>query len=253
MLRNFKSKHSPVVSSLHYGVLLPSMDILFIEDEKEFATSLQKLLEFNYYSVDTASTGEQGLRLAKRKNYNLIILDVMLPGLDGFHVAQRIRQEGIATPIIMLTAREAVGDRVKGLDSGADDYLVKPFEFEELLARLRSVLRRQPQLPAQPSAKLLRIADLVLNPANYEVRRGGEIVALNNKEYEMLAYLVGRPGVAVSRKELGEQIWGKGRFKSNTIDVHIRYLRKKIDEDHKNQLIHTIRGRGYMVKEPASL
>lgn len=222
------------------------MNILFIEDEKEFAKSLKKLLELNHYLVDLAYDGEKGLKLVKKKDYDLIILDIMLPRVDGFKVANKIRQEQISTPIIMLTARDGVDDRVKGLDSGADDYMVKPFAFEELLARIRSLTRRK----TQPiSATRFQIADLELNPSNYEVRRNGQLIELNNKEYQMLYYLLGRLGKVVTRKELGENIWGKGKFKSNTIDVHIRYLRQKIDQGRKNKLIHTVRGRGYKIQE----
>lgn len=220
------------------------MNVLFIEDEKEFARSLKKLLQLNHYSVDLAFDGEKGLELLKKKNYDLLILDIMLPKMDGFEVAKRIRQEQISTPIIMLTARDAVDDRVKGLDSGADDYLVKPFAFEELLARLRSLVRRKSQ-PVGSSK--FQIADLELNPSNYEVKRGDKLVALNNKEYQLLYHLLGRLGRVVSREELGQAIWGRGKFKSNTVDVHIQRLRQKIDEGHQNKLIHTVQRRCYKI------
>jgi len=220
------------------------MDILFIEDEKEFAHPLQKLLALNQYLVDLAYTGEEGLKMIKGKEYDAIILDIMLPGLDGFKVAQKIRQEGILTPIIMLTARDAVGDRVRGLDSGGDDYLVKPFAFEELLARLRSLTRRKIQ-PVSPTK--FRLADLELNPSNYEVKRAGQPINLNDKEYKILHYLLGHQGNVVTRQELGKNVWGKKRFKSNVIDVQVQHLRKKIDEGHKNKLIHTVPRRGYKI------
>lgn len=222
------------------------MNILFIEDEKEFAQSLKKLLELNHYLVDLAYDGENGLKLLKKKDYDLIILDIMLPRMDGFEVAKKIRQKQISTPIIMLTARDAVDDRVKGLNKGADDYLVKPFVFEELLARLRNLIRRKRQLIT--STKFW-IADLELNPSNYEVKRNNKIIELNNKEYQILYYLLGRLGNVVTREELGENVWGKEKFKSKTIDVHIRLLRHKIDEGYKNKLIHTVRGRGYKIQE----
>jgi len=221
------------------------MKILFIEDEKEFANSLKKLLELNHYLVDLVYTGEKGLKLAKQKDYDLIILDIMLPRMDGFEVIKEVRQEKISTPIIMLTARDAVDDRVKGLDNGADDYLVKPFAFEELLARMRNLIRRKKQ-PLTPTK--FQIANLELDPSNYQVRRDGKLIELNNKEYQLLYYLLGHLGNIVSREELGERIWGKGKFKSNTIDVHIRYLRQKIDKGYKNKLIRTIRGRGYKIQ-----
>lgn len=220
------------------------MDILFIEDEKEFAQSLQKLLEFHHHGVDLVYTGEQGWKKTKSKKYDVIILDIMLPGIDGFRLAQKIRQEGISTPIIMLTARDAVGDRVKGLDSGADDYLIKPFEFEELLARLRSIMRRQPQ--ALTSA-VLRIADLELDSLKYKVKRGSLVLELNNKEYEILHYLLDHLGDVITREELWKHVWGKKKLKSNTIDVHIQSLRNKIDQGQKVKLLHTIRGRGYKI------
>lgn len=222
------------------------MNILFIEDEKEFAQSLKKLLELNHYLVDLAYDGEKGLKLLKKKDYDLIILDIMLPRIDGFEVVKKIRQKQISTPIIMLTARDAVDDRIKGLNRGADDYLVKPFVFEELLARLRSLIRRK----RQPiTSTKFRIADLELNPSNYEVKRNNKLIELNNKEYQILYYLLGRLGNVVTREELGENVWGKGKFKSNTIDVHIRLLRHKIDEGYKNKLIHTVRGRGYKIQK----
>lgn len=222
------------------------MNILFIEDEKEFAQSLKKLLELNHYLVDLAYDGEKGLKLLKKKDYDLIILDIMLPRIDGFEVVKKIRQKQISTPIIMLTARDAVDDRIKGLNRGADDYLVKPFVFEELLARLRSLIRRK----RQPiTSTKFWIADLELNPSNYEVKRNNKLIELNNKEYQILYYLLGRLGNVVTREELGENVWGKGKFKSNTIDVHIRFLRHKIDEGYKNKLIHTVRGRGYKIQK----
>ncbi|NQU82799.1 MAG: response regulator transcription factor [Parcubacteria group bacterium] len=222
------------------------MKILFIEDEKEFARSLKRLLELNHYLVDLAYDGEAGLELLKKKEYDLLILDIMLPKMDGFEVAKKVHQEKISTPIIMLTARDAVGDRIKGLDSGADDYLVKPFAFEELLARLRSLVRRKRQ---PPTPTKFQIGDLELSPSNYEVKRGGKLISLNNKEHQILHYLLGRSGKVVTREELGENIWGIKKFKSNTIDVHIRHLRQKIDKGHKDKLIHTIRGRGYKIQE----
>lgn len=222
------------------------MNILFIEDEKEFAQSLKKLLELNHYLVDLAYDGEKGLKLLKKKDYDLIILDIMLPRIDGFEVVKKIRQKQISTPIIMLTARDAVDDRIKGLNRGADDYLVKPFVFEELLARLRSLIRRK----RQPiTSTKFWIADLELNPSNYEVKRNNKLIELNNKEYQILYYLLGRLGNIVTREELGENVWGKGKFKSNTINVHIRLLRHKIDEGYKNKLIHTVRGRGYKIQK----
>lgn len=222
------------------------MRILFIEDEKEFARSVEKLLKLNHYSVDLAYDGEAGLKLAHKKNYDLIILDIMLPAIDGFGVAEEIRRRKIPTPIIMLTARDAISDRVKGLDSGADDYLVKPFAFEELLARIRNLTKR-PNRPITPTN--FKIADLELDPSKYEIKRGGKLIGLNNKEYQILYYLLGRAGRIVSREELGKNIWGKGRFKSNIIEVNMRHLRQKIDEGHKNKLIRTVRGRGYKIQE----
>ncbi len=222
------------------------MNILFIEDEKEFAQSLEKLLKLNHYLVDLAYNGERGLKLLEKKSYDLIILDIMLPRMDGFEVAKKIRQNRVSSPIIMLTARDEVDDRVKGLNSGADDYLVKPFAFEELLARLRSLTKRKEQ-PIGPTK--FRVADLELNPSNYEVKRAGQLIELNIKEYQLLYYFLGSLGKIVTREELGENIWGKGKFKSNTIDVHIRYLRQKIDEGHKNKLIKTVRGRGYKLQD----
>jgi len=221
------------------------MIVLIIEDERKIA-SFKKGLEAEGYTADVAYDGERGLALAEANDYDLIILDIMLPKLDGVALCQELRAEGKETPILMLTAKDAIADRVQGLDSGADDYLTKPFAFEELVARMRALLRRGgPKSPPQ-----LRVADLVLDPVTREVRRAGQLIALTNLEYRLLHYLMQNRGRVLSRTLIEEHVWGSS-FDSftNAVDVYISKLRKKIDRGFGKRLIHTVREIGYVLRE----
>lgn len=220
------------------------MRFLLIEDEPRVARFIAKGLREHGYAVDTAEEGEEALYKVSISEYDLIILDLMLPGKSGFQVCQELRDAGIKFPILMLTARDAIEDRVRGLDSGADDYLAKPFDFNELLARLRALLRRTKDL--RPA--LLEIADLTLNTTNHSVARAGKTISLTAKEYSLLEFFMLREGKVVSRIEIAEHVWDENFDPfSNVIDVYVRRLRKKIDDDSDLPLIHTRRGEGYIL------
>jgi heavy metal response regulator len=222
------------------------MRILVIEDERKIASFIQRGLKEEHYAVDVADNGEDGLHLATVNEYNLIVLDIMLPGKDGIYICREIRKKGIKTPVLMLTARDAVEDKVSGLDSGADDYMTKPFAFEEFLARVRSLLRRGAQQPSN----VLRIADLELNQLTHKARRGAQEIALSSKEYSLLEFLFLHKNQVVTRTMIAEQVWNED-FDSftNVIDVHIKHLRDKVDKSYAVPLIHTVRGSGYMLTE----
>jgi two-component system copper resistance phosphate regulon response regulator CusR len=222
------------------------MRILIVEDEPKAAAYLAKGLAENAFVVDVASKGDDGLHLARNGTYDLIVLDVMLPGLDGWAVLTAIRQEGGQTPVLFLTARDAVDDRVKGLELGADDYLVKPFAFSELLARVRSILRRSPA--RQPDT--VRVADLELDVVRHRASRGGQRLDLTPKEFALLSLLARRAGEVLSRTLIAEQVWDMNfDGDSNVVDVHLRRLRSKVDDPFGRKLIHTVRGVGYVVEE----
>ncbi len=222
------------------------MHVLIVEDEKKTAAYLRKGLSESGFVVDVTGCGEDGLHLARRGGYDLIILDVMLPERDGWSILSEIRRSGRQTPVLFLTARDAVQDRVKGLELGADDYLVKPFAFSELLARIRSILRRGPA--RQPD--VLRIADLEIDLLQHTAARGGRRLDLTPKEFAFLSLLVRRTGEILSRTLIAEQIWGMN-FDSgtNVVDVAVRRLRKKMDDPFSKKLIHTMRGVGYVLKD----
>lgn len=223
------------------------MRILIVEDEKQLAEVLKRGLQEHGYATDVAHDGEDGLTLAETAEYDLIILDVMLPVMSGLEVARSLRARRVATPILMLTARDAVDDRVAGLDSGADDYLIKPFAFRELVARVRALLRRD-ELVKDP---VLRVADLEVDTISREVRRAGRMVALTSKEYALLEYLVRNPSRVLTRTQIAEHVWSYDfTAMSNLVDVYIRYLRRKLDDGHEPRLIHTVRGTGYQLKVP---
>lgn len=222
------------------------MRILIVEDEKKTADYLKKGLTEHGFTVDVASEGEDGLHLARSEAFDLIVLDVMLPGLSGWSIIKELRSEGIETPIIFLSARDAVHDRVHGLELGADDYLVKPFAFSELLARIRIILRRHPL--QQP--ELMRIGNLELDMNRHRARRDGSSLDLTAKEFQLLSLLLRRKGEVMTRTAISEQVWGIN-FDSDTniVDVAIRRLRKKVDDPFPQKLIHTIRGVGYVLDE----
>lgn len=222
------------------------MRVLIVEDEPRMAEQLRRGLEREGYSSLLAFDGQQALDLARTIDHDLMILDWMLPTLDGREVARRLRGAGIATPILMLTARDAPSDVVGGLDGGADDYLTKPFAFEVLVARLRALARRVPTA----SSPVLQVADLELNPANHCVVRGGEEVGLSAREFKLLHFLVRRAGRIVPRQALIDAVWGyEASIESNTLDAFIHLLRSKLDKAPLPKLIHTIRGVGYALRE----
>ena len=211
---------------------------------------LRQGLEEEGYVVTTAWDGRTGLDVATSGDFEIIVLDVMLPGISGYEIARRLRQKDRRTPILMLTARDSVPDIVEGLDRGADDYLTKPFSFEVLLARLRALIRRGPV----PRPVVMKVADLVLNPATREASRGGRAIALTRTEYSLLAFLMRRPGQVISRTTLIEAVWGFERdIETNTLDAFISLLRAKVDSGRRTKLIHTVRGVGYTVKEDKDL
>lgn len=221
------------------------MKLLIVEDEKRMVELLRKGLEEEGHSVVCAEDGLEGLSLAKNYEFDAIILDIMLPQLDGYEVSKRLRKEKIPTPVIMLTAKDTVQDIVHGLDLGADDYMTKPFSFEELIARLRAIKRRA----KVPQPTTLQVADLVLDPASREVRRNGAMLFLTRTEYGLLENLMNRAGKVVPRQFLIESVWGFDReIEENTLDAFVRLLRNKVDGNGQKKLIHTVRGVGYMLR-----
>lgn len=222
------------------------MRILLIEDEEKIVSFLKRGLKEHNFVLDVAKDGEEGLYLADINPYDLIILDLGLPKIDGMNVCKQLRQSKNSTPILMLTAREDVKDRIKGLNAGADDYLGKPFVFSELVARIQALLRRE----RKEKNTILKFADLEINLLNHEAMRAGKKIFLTAKEYSLLEYFMLHPGQVITRTILSEHIWNEEFHSlSNVIDVHIRYLRKKIDDGFKKPLLHTMRGTGYILKE----
>jgi two-component system, OmpR family, copper resistance phosphate regulon response regulator CusR len=222
------------------------MRLLIVEDQQKAAAYLRKGLEENGFVVDVASDGVEGLHRARSGEYDLVVLDVMLPGRDGWSVLTELRQAGHQTPVLFLTARDAVEDRVKGLELGGDDYLVKPFSFAELLARVRSLLRRGPG--RQP--EMVRIGDLELDLIRHKATRGGQRLELTPKEFALLSLLTRRSGEVLSRTLIAEQVWDMNfDSDSNVVDVHVRRLRSKVDAPFATKLIHTVRGIGYVLEE----
>jgi DNA-binding response OmpR family regulator len=221
------------------------MRLLIVEDEKRMIELLRQGLEEEGHAVVCAKDGLEAWELCKGYTFDMIILDIMMPKMDGYELAKRLRAEKLPTPILMLTAKDSVQDIVHGLDLGADDYLTKPFAFNELLARLRAVKRRA-SIPQPPT---LQVDDLVLDPATREVSRGGVRLALTRTEYGLLERLMDRAGKVVPRRQLIESVWGFDRdIEDNTLDVFVRLLRSKVDGNDRTKLIHTIRGVGYVIK-----
>ena len=223
------------------------MRILIVEDEGKLAAALKRGLENESYAVDLAADGEEGLGLAEVESYDLLLLDLMLPKLDGVDLCRRLRAQGRQIPILMLTARDAIEHRVAGLDSGADDYLVKPFALPELLARVRALVRR-----TGPSKDpVLRVADLEIDTVTRQVRRAGRPIALTSKEYAILEYFARNPNRVLSRLQIAEHVWDYDFVAmSNVVDVYVRYLRRKLGDDREPPLLRTIRGAGYQLKVP---
>jgi two-component system copper resistance phosphate regulon response regulator CusR len=222
--------------------------ILVIEDEQKLGRALREGLEAEQYGVALAHTGEEGFYLVQTESFDLVILDVMLPGRSGIEILSAMRQHGLRTPVLMLTARDAIEDRVRGLDTGADDYLVKPFAFPELLARIRALSRRG--IPE--SSPRLRIADLELDVVGRSVTRAGQALDLTAREFELLEYLVRYQGHVVSREMLTRDVWkeaGRHTPLDNVIDVHLARLRRKVDDRFHQKLVHTVRGVGFVVRE----
>jgi heavy metal response regulator len=218
------------------------MRILVVEDEEAIAAFLRQGLTEAGYAVDLAVDGAEALHWAAIAAYDAILLDVMLPEQDGLAVCAELRRRGVRTPVLMLTARDTIGDRVHGLDSGADDYLVKPFAFAELLARIRALLRREPAL----KGTVLQVADLTLDSVSREVRRGGRVITVTTKEHSLLEFLMRHPNQSLTRATIAEHVWDYDFDNlTNIIDVHVFALRRKLDDGHEVKLLHTVRGVGY--------
>ena len=222
------------------------MRVLVAEDEKDLNNIIAQKLMADGYSVDCCYNGKEALEILSYTEYDVIILDIMMPKADGFEVLHSLREMGKTTPVLFLTARDAISDRVKGLDSGANDYLVKPFSFEELSARLRVLTRNSYGI----TKSVICVADLTMDCTSKTVKRGQKEISLSAKEYALLEYLMHNQGIVLSREKIENHIWNFDyEGGTNVVDVYIRYLRRKIDEGHEVKLIHTIRGRGYVLRE----
>ncbi len=227
---------------------LAAVRVLVVEDDRKLASVIRQGLKEQGFSVDVCGDGRSGLGAALSTEYDALLLDVMLPGQDGFEVLRELRRRGSRVPVLVLTARSSVEDRVHGLDLGADDYLPKPFDFNELLARLRAITRR----PAVEPQTTLKVADLVLDPARHVVTRAGRVIELTAKEFALLELLLRRQELIVTRSMILDHVWNTDYDGgSNIVEVYINYLRRKIDQDFEPKLIHTIRGSGYVLRVAA--
>ena len=223
------------------------MRILVVEDEHKIANSIKKGLELENFAVDVVYDGASGYDYASSEEYDVIVLDLMLPGIDGLTITQKLRQKSIQTPILILTAKGQVEDKVAGLNSGADDYLVKPFAFTELLARVRALLRR----PQRTNGRVLKVADLTLDTVSYEVKRGNQTLKLSSREFALLEYLMRHPGIVLTKEQIINHVWNyDADILPNTVEVFIGYLRKKVDRiSRESPLIKTVRGFGYKISK----
>jgi len=220
--------------------------ILIAEDERDLNHILEKRLRAAGYAVDACFDGSDALAYLTSAEYDAAVLDILMPGMDGLTVLRHLREGGRDTPVLLLSARDAVADRVRGLDAGANDYLVKPFAFDELMARVRVLLREKSAAPTN----VFTLADLTLDCNRHTVERGGQAISLSAKEYALLEYLLRNQGMVLSREQIENHVWDYDyEGGTNVVDVYIRYLRKKIDEDHDVKLIHTVRGAGYVMRE----
>lgn len=224
------------------------MRLLVVEDEINLLNILKKRLTKANYSVDACEDGDEAWEYICMTSYDGIILDIMLPGKDGLSILKDMRKKGNYTPVLLLTAKDSISDRVTGLDCGADDYLVKPFAFEELLARIRVMLRKHTEV--KPEQEVISIADLSVDLKTHRVTRGGKTIELSAKEFAMLEYMLRNQGKVLSREKIEQHVWNYDYMGgSNMVDVYVRYLRKKIDENQEKKLIHTVRGTGYVLRE----
>lgn len=225
-----------------------SIKVLMAEDDPSVRKAVQRILELEKYAVTAVNDGQQALDALDQQKFDLVVLDVMMPFADGLTVCKEARHRGVSTPILLLTARHEVGDRVAGLDAGADDYLVKPFEVDELLARCRALLRRSKN---SESSTLLSVDDLTLNTLTRQVKRGTREIQLTKTEFDLLELLMEQPNVVITREQLYETIWGYNfETSSKSLDVYIGYLRRKTEENNESRIVYTIRGVGYTVKTP---
>ncbi|MBX3114226.1 MAG: response regulator transcription factor [Fimbriimonadaceae bacterium] len=222
------------------------MRILIVEDDLVIASELERALRRQNHQADVARDGESGLNLAIENSYSAIVLDVMLPGKSGIEVCKSLRTAQNPTPILMLTAKDAIEDRVAGLDAGADDYLVKPFDFQEFMARIRAITRRE----SQNKADLIEIADLTIDPHSFTVKRGTEAISLTRREFTLLEALARHTGHVLTRDAILDRVWNNLENQPNTVNFHMSSLRKKIDPPHLPRLIHTVHGLGYVLRPP---
>lgn len=228
-----------------------STRILVVDDDRAVRDALQRALQLHDYEVLVAADGMAALQLVRDHHPAAIVLDVMMPGVDGFGVVRRLRADGDATPVLLLTARDAVGDRVTGLDVGADDYLVKPFALEELLARLRALLRRTAEPNDADAVRPLQFADITLDPATLEVRRGDRVLELTRTEFDLLTVFLENPNRVLTRDVLHDRVWGYAAATgSNTLEVYVGYLRRKLEAEGEPRVLQTVRGFGYVLRAP---